>query len=359
MRKYIFFAFTACFSQLVLPAQVTLQATVPSVGLLQKSQLWNVLVINSSAVTYECRLELILRDRITGQEILTATAAQFSARPGARQLNINSLSPVQYNYLTVTDTRLQGLLPAGSYTACYTLSAMPGKTDLAEECVQLDIAPLSPPMLIFPADSTQLETAPAQFSWIPPTPDGMFDRLHYEMIVTEINEGQQPDEAIQQNLPFYTDGNLSTNMLSYPGSAEGFAAGKWYAWQVIARDDRNYAGKSETWVFRITTPAEPVILPASFAEAKPFYTGKKYYFTEAVKCSFNNPYMARPLDYSIVHVATKTKLGRLPKVNMAQGLNTIAIDIKKITGIKKNELYSMEIYNIGTTTYYINFIITE
>jgi hypothetical protein len=359
MMKYIFFPLLVLLFQ-PATAQVTLQATVPAVGLLQKNQLWNVLVINSSATAYDCRLELIVRDRMTGQEILTATTAPFSAGPGARSLNINTLSPVQYNYLTAGgDTRLEGLLAAGVYTACYTLSALPGKTDLAEECVQFDVEPLSPPMLIFPADSTQLETAPTQFSWIPPTPQGMFDRLHYEIIITEINEGQKAEEAIQQNLPYYSDGNVITNMLNYPGSSEGFTAGKWYAWQVIAKDDKSYAGKSETWVFRMVTKADEATPEGSFAEARSVYTGKKYYFTSAVNFSFINPYVARQLDYSIMHVATKTRIGRLPAVSMKQGLNTVSIDTKRIKGLKKNELYSLEIYNLGTATYYINFIIKE
>ena len=50
----------------------------------------------------------------------------------------------------------------------------------------------------------------------------------------------------------YSNGNLFSNLLNYPSSAIAFEKNKWYAWQVIARDDRNYAGKSETWTFKIT-----------------------------------------------------------------------------------------------------------
>jgi hypothetical protein len=239
-------------------AQVTLQPGIAAAGLVQKNQLWNIMAVNSGTAAYECRLRLILTDRVTGLEVFTASTAQFSLPKGAKQLNVNTLTPIQYNYLSV-DTRnnLQTLLPAGMYNACYSIiSTLPKEETLAEECIQFDAEPLSPPMLVFPSDSSVLDAAPAQFSWTPPLPAEMFSRLHYEVLITEINEGQKADEAIQQNIPFYSEGNVVSNSLNYPGSAGHFEKNKWYAWQVVARDDRNYAGKTETWLFKINAEAK-------------------------------------------------------------------------------------------------------
>ncbi len=268
--KKIFLVFaTLVLLGKVVTAQVTLQLSVPAAGMIQKSQLWNVMVVNSTNKQYDCRLELVLRDRITGQEVMTATTGQFTIAAGSKQLNATLLSPIQYNdVLTGAGNRLQGLLPAGSYTACYALSSTTLKeANLAEECISFDAEPLSPPMLIFPADSSQLDIAPTQLSWTPPTPDGMFDRLHYEIAITEIKEGQKAAEALQENMPFYTDGTLYTNRLNYPGTATGFEKDKWYAWQVVARDDRNYAGKSEVWVFKVKATAKQ---PAANGDAYVF-----------------------------------------------------------------------------------------
>ncbi len=158
---------------------------------------------------------------------------------------------MQYNYIVSgIGNRLQGLIPAGSYMACYRLVNSTSKDNLAEECVPFDAEPLSPPMLIFPADSAQLEAAPNQLSWTPPAPDGMFDRLHYEIVITEINEGQKASEAIQENLPFYSDGSLYTNVMNYSGTGSSFEKDKWYAWQVIAKDDGNYAGEKRSLGFQ-------------------------------------------------------------------------------------------------------------
>lgn len=256
MKKYFLTTLVLTLSFAIMQAQVTLQPNIPPVGIIQKSQLWNVLVVNSSTTTYpDCRLRLLLRDRITGQEILTATTGIFSIEAGAKQLNTNVLNPIQYNYLTgSSNISLQSLILAGSYTACYSLSSK--YIDVVEDCVPFDAEPLSPPMLIFPSDSSVLDVAPTQFSWTAPTPANMFDRLHYEVVITEIQEGQKADEAIQQNLPFYIEENVLSNSLSYPSSAPSFLKNKWYAWQVIARDDKAYAGKSEAWVFIINSKKE-------------------------------------------------------------------------------------------------------
>jgi len=133
IKKIVLFACLAGLSG-TLSAQVTMQLNLPAVGTVQKNQLWNILVVNNTKKQYDCRLGLILRDRSSGQEVMTATTGQFTISQGAKQLNINLLEPVQYNYIVQgIDTRLQGLLPAGSYLACYALSSPLSKDNLAEE----------------------------------------------------------------------------------------------------------------------------------------------------------------------------------------------------------------------------------
>lgn len=254
MKKYLLsLLLSACLYGAV--AQVSIQPVLPPGGIIQKNNLWNIAVINTSTATLECRIELTLRDRASGLEVLTATTGQFSVASGARQLNASFLMPIQYNYLSSSvNSRNDEFIPIGDYTACYRLSA--NKNIIAEECVSFDVEPLSPPMLINPADSSALETAPSQFTWIPPSPINLFNRLQYEVMITEILPGQKAEEAMQQNLPFYTEPNVPINNLTYRGMATDFEIEKWYAWQVVARDDNNYAGKSEVWVFKVTAESK-------------------------------------------------------------------------------------------------------
>lgn len=250
-------------------AQVYIQTTLPTVGLVQKNQLWNLLLINGATMPIEGKLELVLRDRQTGMELLTATTTRITLPKGSLSVNVNSLNPVQYNYLGMEPgNTLNGLLPAGAYVACYSFTKVTGeKTEqLTEECASFDIEPLSPPLLIFPADSSELETVPAQFTWTPPTPAGMVSHLQYEILITQVRPGQKADEAMQDNMSFYNSANVPVNYLTYPGTLPAFEKDKWYGWQVVARDNKSYAGKSEVWVFKVKQP-EAV---SSMVEMTPF-----------------------------------------------------------------------------------------
>jgi hypothetical protein len=252
MKKYLLLLILAGALQNAI-AQISIQPILPLAGMVQKNNLWNIAVINTSSDTYNnCRIELTLRDRASGLEVITATTGLFQLGAGAKQLNTAFLMPIQYNYFSSAVTnRTDDFIPIGNYTACYRLT-INGKVPVAEECVAFDVEPLSPPMLITPADSAVLEVAPSQFTWIPPAPLNLFSRLDYEVVITEIQPGQKAEEAMQQNLPFYTEPNIPVNNLAYTGAAANFEKDKWYAWQVIAKDDRNYAGKSEVWVFKVS-----------------------------------------------------------------------------------------------------------
>ncbi len=358
MKQIIAFTFLL-FVHTAVTAQLSMQVHMPATGLVQRNQLWNVMVTNSTASAYECKLNMVLSDRNTGDEVMTAATSQFTVARGARQLNVNLLEPVQYNYLTMTgDSRLQGLLPPGNYMACYTLTLVNTKADAVTECVQFDAEPLTPPMLTFPADSSVTEALPSQFTWLPPTPAAMFSRLQYDIVIVPVNDGQLAEDAIQNNIPFYSTGNITGNNLNYPGASPAFEKNKWYAWQVIAKDDKSYAAKSETWVFQVNAFSKKAdVVTESYADAKSYYTGKTYYFSDHILVSFTNPYTAKKMRYAIRHAASKKTIAGIPDIEMKQGLNNLSVPVKKLKGLKKNELYTMEIYNSSNTTYYVNFIV--
>jgi hypothetical protein len=348
MKKHIFSAVLATLFQVGAIAQLTLQTNIPTLGLIQKNQLWNVLVINSSTGSYDCKLNLTLKDRATGQDVLTGSTGPFYIKAGATQLNVNVLNPIQYNYIsTGIDTRIQGILPAGTYIACYTLSMVSAKVDLAEECIQFDVVPLSPPMLTFPADSAVLENAPTQFVWMPPTPVGMFSSLHYEILIVPINEGQKAEEAIEQNLPFYSDGNVLNNILNYTASSINFGKDQWYAWQVIARDDKSYAGKSETWVFNIP----PVSIIKMIEEQAPFLKMKKSNPEKGIapngilKFSYVNETTDSIAQINIIELNNRSGDNLQFTIALQPGENLIQYNLKKKFHLEDGKIYEAQIIN--------------
>jgi len=358
--KRLFPLLCLLFSTAYLNAQISMQPSVPAVGMIQKDQLWNVLLINSTSKQYECRLQLVLRDRTTGEEILTATTGQFLLGGGAKQLNATLLNPIQYNYIiSGIDNKLQSLIPAGTYMACYALSDVTLKeSNLAEECIPFDAEPLSPPMLIFPSDSAQLENAPTQFSWTPPMPAGMFNKLYYDVVITAINDGQRPTEALQENLPFYSDGSLFNNVLNYPNSSISFEKDKWYAWQIVAKDDRNYAGKSEVWVFKIkgktpdvtTTNDAYIFINSNIATTKIYQLPDKQLFIKYY--AFD-----KQLDANIVIKNLKGDVMQTIKQPIVYGDNFLKINLSG--SIAPGQFYHAEITDGNNKTYSILFSINK
>lgn len=332
-------------------AQVTFQPVIPAVGVIQKTQLWNILVINGSADNFTCRFDLVVKDRTTNTDVFTASTNTFSLGTGALQVNANTLNPIQYNYAASGfNTKIQGLIPVGNYLACYSLLSIGGKVlSLAEECIPFDVEPLSPPMLISPADSSVLDVAPAQFSWVPPSPDGMFNRLNYDVIITQINEGQKAEEAIQQNLPLYNQNNLPGNFLTYSNTYSAFEKDKWYAWQVVARDDYNYAGKTETWVFKINAGSVPVPGNANYVVLGTEENGKG--ISNAVNGEVNIQFHSYDKDYiaEINLVAPGGKLIKRIRKKVMYGDNFFTI--KANNGFVKGRVYSIELKGLDGRKY--------
>lgn len=258
MGKIILLLFAAICIQGLAWSQVRIQSNLPLTGVVSRAQLWNLLVLNETRSTYECRINVIVKERNLGHDVLTAATGSFLLSPGAKHLNEASLSPIQYNYLS-GNSQLNsiGVLPVGSYEVCYSISSLKaGEIPVQEECVSIDVDALSPPNLVYPVDSTILNNGQLQFSWIPPAPSVMFKKLNYKILITEVLDGQISEDAIQQNMPFYTQSNLTNNILAYPASAKQFEMNKWYAWQVVASDNNGYAGKTETWVFKYQNAAK-------------------------------------------------------------------------------------------------------
>lgn len=349
MKKYLIVVYVILTAGIASPAQVYIQTTLPTVGLVQKNQLWNLVLVNSSGTVVEGKLDLVLRDRQTGIEQLTATTGRISLPKGSLTVNVNSLNPVQYNYLAMdAGSLLANLLPAGNYIACYSFTRiLSDKQDpLAEECVSFDTEPLSPPMLIFPADSAELDVSPSQFSWTPPTPAGMISKLQYEFLVTEVKPGQKPNEAIQDNMSLFSTAGIATNFMTYAASLPAFEKDKWYCWQVVARDDKNYAGKSETWVFKVKqqTPLDMIIAGTPYLKMKPETPETGIAPNGILKLSYFNRNGDKEAKLFVYDVSDADESGKsFITVKLVPGENQLQVNLKKVISISEEKIYRAEI----------------
>lgn len=245
----IFFSFTFITSK----AQVAISSTIPNSGILTRAQLWNVLLINNNTNTLNCKLEVVVMHKYTSIIEFTGSSNFFELKPGTMQTNSNVLMPITYNQANSTNLNLDNsFLPIGSYNICYKLlQLIDVTTQIAEECINVDIVPLSPPILTQPINNAELKTQPLNFTWVPPSPIALFNNLKYELNVVEVLQNQAPNEAIQYNIPFYYRNNLSNCIVNFEASTNNFEKNKTYAWQIVAIDNNGLRFYSEVNKFRL------------------------------------------------------------------------------------------------------------
>jgi hypothetical protein len=218
-----------------------------------KSQLWNVSISNTGAPA-EVRLQLDMKDIQTHQSVLSAASGAFRVQKGASIMQQAALEPITYVYNSpvVVDRTPSGPLPVGQYQVCYELLLISGETQgvIAEDCEEIAVEPLSPPVLTMPEDDSLVSVTQPNFMWLPPTPVTMFSNLTYDIIIAEVADGQSLSDAIQKNLPVQQAQGLQQPFLTYPMTGPQLDTGKTYAWQVVAMDGSQYAAKSDVWSFR-------------------------------------------------------------------------------------------------------------
>ncbi|HEX3934411.1 MAG TPA: hypothetical protein VHW43_07005, partial [Puia sp.] len=244
-------------------AQVSLVLQVPPVGVMQKNQLWNMALVASGSVPVSIQLTLV--DAANGQPVMTAATRTLQLSKGANAITAKDVAPVQYDYLSplFTDRDPNGFLPAGNFKACYTvILPVDHGMSTAEDCIPVEVQPLSPPQLNSPPDTSVVETAYPQFSWLPPTPVNLFSELNYQMILVEVLPDQGSYQAIQENIPVYNISHLQDPVNLYPSSAKPLDTGKLYAWRVLVLNQDQYIDQSEVWTFKLATPkATPLVVP--------------------------------------------------------------------------------------------------
>jgi len=244
-------------------AQVALVLQVPPTGIMLKSQLWNMALINTGNSAVNVTIELTLLSVKDNQPVMRAVSRTLQLNKGTNQITGKEVAPVGYDYLSPvfnTDRDPNGFLPVGRYKACYTIVQLRhGDAPLTEDCLPVEVQPVSPPQLNTPADTSTLETAYPQFSWLPPLPLNLFSDLTYDMLVVEVLPGQGSYEAIQQNIPLYNISRYKDQANLYPASNAPLDTGRVYAWRVIAKNEDEFISQSEVWTFKLAshTHVEP------------------------------------------------------------------------------------------------------
>jgi hypothetical protein len=344
-------------------AQVSMTPQLPPAGVILKAQLWNMVLVSASDAPVNVRITLHLKDLGTNQPLLTGITKQLTLHKGARQLQAGDVVPVQYEYLSaVTDRSENGLLSPGKYLACYSLWIVGDKTDIqpAEECIPFVIEPVSPPLLNMPANHSVLETKLPQFSWIPPAPITMFSDLNYEMILTEVHNGQAPEEAIQQNIAVYRAPRLRTIFATYPSAAVALDTARTYAWSVIARNGPHFAAQTETWTFRIAGPAKLLnSTGGAYAALKKELDGSLLSFTDELRLSYRNETGDSSVAYEVLALEDNNNIVYTGTLALQPGSNQLDVAVNKRKLLHDGKTYLFRLRNTREEYWQLKFMYSK
>lgn len=168
-----------------------------------------------------------------------------------------------------------GQLPEGMYTLCVEAYAYNSTQLLSQPgggCFTFGLYYAQPPIITQPLHGTEISaymTNPV-FTWTPPLGNLSGAVIQYDLVVTPVYEGQDPNDAIiaartyQRGQPVLVKEGLPSNVYVRQVNDLAFEQGKQYAMQVTARDVNGQVavanlGRSEISVFTIGTVTTPVI----------------------------------------------------------------------------------------------------
>lgn len=361
--RYLFLIFFLAFLNLA-KGQVQINVHLPVNGLSLKSQLWSFNLINQGPSSTNVKVEIRVIDFTNNQVVFSATSKTILLPMGSRGFQMADVMPVTYNSINPSyniDPSPSGFLPIGKFTVCYSLliSEQDFFIESSQDCDVIEIEPLNPPILIEPENNDVIDNKKPFFSWIPPSPVSHFYNLDYTFNLVEVKEFQSPEEAIQFNLPIYSQ-NIIQTALQYPNSLNGLSSGKEYAWRVSARSNLSIVAHSEVYKFSINSNNDEVgFVEGSFIKATVNKHESFGICGGTLRFEYFNKLNTDNVKIKIKEISGNSASDYIYVNNEFQvnyGINYKEIDLSKEKLMKDGSLYLLTIENAQNELSYLNFL---
>ena len=363
MKKY--FLILLLIPCLISQAQLIVVPQLPPAGVIQKNQLWNLLVTNTTQNNLYVSINMMMTNNQNGEQVLGASSAPIIIPPGNLMLNATAVAPVQYNVLSSEyniDPGQDGFLPAGSFQVCYSFYS-DSLTDalIAQECNSIDIEPLSPPQLIFPEDQTSVDrTSLPQFTWLPPAPLNLFTHLQYDLYLVQVDPGQVAADAIQSNIPVLYQQDITGTSLLYPASAPALEPGVQYAWEVVAKNNETPVSSSEAWIFTLKDFGRDSIHLTELPFTRLQKNNESGYSICAgrLKFAYINETADTAWNVTMYDISSTNALPvsfELDSVRLKTGLNLVQMDLTGNRSFMDKHIYLLELHNSRNEVWRMKF----
>jgi len=270
MKKIFYTLFLAWWS-LPIFAQLSVQVIVPNLPsrvseLLAQSDNIQILVTNTSATAQNFRVSgrVSINNAVIANILPSQSPVENIASGQVRTYNLNDLAVFQnsidYQSPLVIDILRSGYLPAGQLNWCFTLHDANNVNLILsqEQCRASRVTSYQSPFALYPENGATMDASGlSMFRWSPITP-AFPGALSYEILVYEIQPGQEAIQAMRVNQPIWQSRTPATQ-INWPFEVPK-EAGR-YIWIVQAFDsDGNRVGSSETSseprVFTITASTQ-------------------------------------------------------------------------------------------------------
>jgi len=347
-------------------AQLLVNLQLPPTGVVQKSQVWEMTLVNTTPATMVVHIEMMLSDISSNMQVLGAVTPPITLPPGTTHINYAKLQPVQYNVLSpdfVVDPGPNGLLPVGNFDICYSYLAhrIEYVEKIAEQCEGLIIEPIGAPQLVFPFDGAIIENASPQFNWLAPMPASLFTNLRYDLDLVEVYPTQQPSDAIQQNIPLIQQHDVVGNSFMYPAGAQRLEQNKTYAWRISAKSNDSRIAETETWSFTLKNSNTENILKGHdlpYVKLSKEDRGGYAISLDELKFDYLNESGERIWNLKIVDITDKNKKlisVEMDSIPLKPGQNLVKLNLKRHNGFVNKHLYQMEVANSRQEVWRLKF----
>jgi len=356
------FFWLLCLLSSQVMGQVNMTVQVPPTGVMQKAQLWNMLLVSASSSAISVRIELRITDAHTNQPVLTGISRTIILSKGAKQIQIGDVMPVAYEYLSSSaDRSANGLLTAGTYLACYNVIRQSGDVGnlVAEDCLPFSVEPVSPPLLNTPADRSLSETNLPQFTWLPPAPVTIFNDLNYDMVLVELRAGQSPAEAVQQNIPVFRSAHSRNMFVNYPVSAVALDTAKRYAWTVTANNGNQFAAQTDVWTFMVKgiQPVKTELLSDAYIQLRKELDATVFTCRDILPFSYNNVAGDTTIRYEIIAQDEQNVVKKTGVLKLKAGENLLNVKPGNHL-LNSQQHYLLRVFNSRQEYWYMKFIYT-
>lgn len=323
---------------------------------IRTKEIFNVTIINSTLASISnCTLKGVIYNA-SGKKIIEAVAANITIAKGFNnigQINIPYTSIINDETLNKTN-----ILSYGKYRFdCKLIN--PDAENLAEGETEINVTPLSPPMLSFPENDASIDNTLPLLNWIPPIPT-QYNSIVYELKVSEILPSQTAFEAISSNNPILN--KQIHNLTSYQYAPNNFPLnyGKNYAWQIAAKNNNDeIIGYTEIWNFRIAIDNKFRYPDTNYIVLNNKYLNRIFNISNRnIYIQFEEKYNQSVLDIKVFDEKMKKMNCDFSKLRTL-GDNRIIIDLSSCNLIESKQYYTITISTNKNTLHQIKIYLKD